>query len=204
MTRRKRIGVFGGTFDPMHNAHLEIARAALDAVDLDEVLFVVAARPPHKGDATVASAQERLAMVGAALEGEPRMRACDIELRRDGPSYTADTLRALEAEYPGAELYLIIGLDSLVDMPKWREPEEILARAKLLVAPRTGEHWRIPEGLEGKYAMLPFEKIDLSSTEVRERLDDDRDITELVPPTVAAHIQREGTYHDHADSRPRE
>ncbi len=203
MPRPKRIGVFGGTFDPIHNAHLKIARAALEWAKLDEVLFVVAARPPHKRDETYASPAERLAMVEKALEHEDRMRACDIELRRDGPSYTSDTLRALEKEYPRAEFFLIIGLDSLVDLPKWHEPDAILERARLIAVPRAGNQVEIPKQLEGKYDLLPFDTIDVSSTTVRERVQQNEDIVDLVPASVASHIREERTYDEHADSRPR-
>jgi len=190
----KRIGVFGGTFDPVHNAHLDIARAALAFAELDEVLFVVAARPPHKQSDTNATPEQRFAMVEAALESEPAMRASDLELRREGPSYTADTLRQLKNLHPGAKLFLIIGIDSLVDLPKWREPEAILERTTILVVPRPGDDWSIPEALDGKYAVLPFDQTVVSSTNVRQRLAEGSQVTDLVPRRVARLIESKGIY----------
>ncbi|MEA3366078.1 MAG: nicotinate (nicotinamide) nucleotide adenylyltransferase, partial [Candidatus Hydrogenedentes bacterium] len=141
MNKTNRIGVLGGTFDPIHKAHIRIAKAALNQARLDKVLFVVAAHPPHKSRRKLhATSEERFAMVQAALADEPAMEPSRIELDRDGPSYTAETLAILEEHYRGAKLFLILGLDSLVDMPHWHHPEMILAKADLLVAPRPGKY----------------------------------------------------------------
>ncbi len=191
----KRIGIYGGTFDPVHNAHLDIARAALESAHLDKVLFVVAARPPHKRDDTYASPEQRLAMVEAALEGEPRMEACGIELDRDGPSYTGDTVVEIERICPGAKLFLIIGMDSLIDLPNWRDPGRILSRAHLLVVPRPGNGRVIPESLAGKYDLLPFDETDVSSTDIRGRIQRGASFAELVPPAVERVIRDAGIYH---------
>ena len=191
----ERIGIYGGTFDPIHNAHLDIARAALESARLAKVLFVVAARPPHKRDDTYASPGQRFAMVQAALEGEPRMEVCGIELHRDGPSYTGDTVVEIERLHPGAKLFLIIGMDSLADLPNWRDPGRILSRAHLLVVPRPGNGLVVPESLEGKYDLLPFDETDVSSTEVRGRIQRGASIAELVPPAVERVIRNDGVYH---------
>ncbi len=194
MSRLQRIGVLGGTFDPPHNAHCDIARAALDEWRLDRVLFVVAARPPHKSEGPYATPEERLAMVQAALAGEPRMEVCEIELERDGPSYTRDTLRELERLYPGADLFLIVGFDSLLDLPHWKDPQGILARARLLVVPRPGLPDAVPSNLDQGCDMLPFEKTTLSSTEVRKRIAAGEPFSNLVPHAVAKLIRRKGIY----------
>ena len=194
MSQPTRIGVLGGTFDPIHNAHLDMARAAMDTAHLDTVLFVLSARPPHKRDDTVASPEQRLEMLGAALDHEPSFEPCEIELRREGPSYMRETLRDLEQQYRGAEFFLIVGLDSLLDFPYWRDPEDILDRARLLVAPREGDGRVVPASLQGKYDFVPFEESDVSSTDIRGRVARDEPIDALVPDAVARLIREKGIY----------
>ncbi|NIA13358.1 MAG: nicotinate (nicotinamide) nucleotide adenylyltransferase [Nitrospiraceae bacterium] len=190
----ERIGLFGGSFDPVHNTHCDIARAALSDAQLDRVFFVVAARPPHKAVGLCASIGERLAMVEAAVRDDPRMEASRVEIDREGPSYTVDTLRQFHRKFPAAELHLIIGMDSLLDLPRWREPEEIAALAKLLVVPRPGLDNAGPPELEGRYRVLPFDQTRLSSTEVRERIASGEAFGELVPPAVERLIKEKGIY----------
>ena len=194
MSQPKRIGVLGGTFDPIHNTHLAMARAAMECARLDRVLFVLSARPPHKRDDTVASPEQRLEMIEAALEREAKFEACDIELHREGPSYMWETLRDLEEEHPGAEFFLIVGLDSLLDFPNWKDPEDILERARLLVAPREGDGRVVPASLEGKYDFVPFEESDVSSTDVRGRVSRGESIDALVPAGVVRLIRERGIY----------
>lgn len=196
MNSVQRIGVFGGTFDPVHNAHIEIARAALAHAQLDMVLFVVSARPPHKTFGPFASADERYALVEAALSDCPAMIASRIEIERPGLSYTVDTLRLLTKVYPGAELFLLIGYDSLIDLPNWREPDEIASLARFLVAPRPGECQSLPERFSSRCELLPFHETDLSSTEVRSCITEGRPIDDLVPPDVARLIAQWGLYRD--------
>lgn len=195
MSSPRRIGVFGGTFDPIHNTHLAIARAAREQANLDEVLFVVSANPPHKRGATFASAEDRLALVEAAVADQPGMTASRIELDRSGPSYTADTLDALQQRFPGAELFLIIGMDSLVDLPKWRAPERIVAAAHLLVVPRPGEP-AVPDYVKGKYTMLAFRETEVSSTDIRARIEAGDPCHDLLPPAVSDRIQERGLYRE--------
>lgn len=194
MTHRQRIGIFGGTFDPIHTAHLVMARAAMDSASLDTVLFVVAAIPPHKQHATHASPEDRLAMVEAALTGEANFEASGIELEREGPSYTADTLRVLHTLHPDADLFMIIGEDSLVDFPKWREPKAILELARLLVLPRPGINVPIHPSLEGQYDFVPFEASTLSSSEVRDALEKGELLEGMLPTKVQALIEERGLY----------
>jgi len=199
MPGRERIGVFGGTFDPIHHVHLNAARAALEQAGLDRVLFVVSARPPHKKDDTAATAEQRLAMVRAAIAGEARFEASDIEFHRDGPSYTHQTLADLASLHPGADLFLIIGDDSFAEFPSWKEPEAILARAKLLVLPRPGKARRAPESMHGKYEYLPFQESDMSSTEIRRRVEVGESIAGLVPEAVERFIRDHRLYADATD-----
>ena len=179
----ERIGIYGGTFDPVHNAHLAMARAARDQAGLDRVLFVVSAHPPHKGTGPVASAEDRYAMVCAALDGESRFEASRMELDRQGPSYTADTLDIVTQNNPRALLFLIVGMDSLDELPRWRRPDNILARAHLLAIPRPGE-WRIPDALKDRYTILEFDQTALSSTEIRACLASGLPVDDFVPAGV--------------------
>lgn len=191
-----RIGVFGGTFDPIHRTHVDIGRAALMHKGLDRVLFVVSADPPHKGD-EITPADDRYAMVEAALAREPGLEPCDLELHREGPSYTADTMKTLRALYPDAEFFLIIGQDALIDLPGWRSPQDILDEAQLLVLPRPSEARPIPSLLEGHYEMLPFAESLMSSTEVRRRLAEGDAAADCLAPAVLDIARERGLYHAH-------
>ena len=194
MSELKRIGVFGGTFDPIHEAHIRVAKAALNQARLDKVLFVVAAHPPHTSRGKLhATSEERFAMVQAALADEPAMEPSRVELDRDGPSYTAETLATLKKDYPDADLFLILGLDSLVDLPNWHQPETILAKAHLLVAPRPGTY-DIPQNLENRYTMLDIDPIEMSSTEVRTRAAHHEAYEQLLPAPVRQYVKQHGTY----------
>lgn len=192
----KAIGIFGGTFDPIHNAHLHIARAAREQAQLDKVLFVVAARPPHKQGGACASAEDRYSMVCRALESEEGLEPCRIELDRSGPSYTVDTVRWLMALYPEAKLFLIIGCDSLREFLTWRDPTGILECVNVLVVPRPNQTADIPAELEGHYRFLDFEPMALSSTGIRQRLLGKKDIDGLAPAAVTRMIKKEDCYRE--------
>lgn len=189
--------MLGGTFDPVHNAHLAMARAAMEVAGLDRVLFVIAARPPHKTEGAIASEEDRLAMVQAAVAGEPAMEASRIEMDRPGESYTIDTLRTLKAVHPDKDLFLILGLDSLVDLPHWNEPREILALAHLLAIPRPGE-FSIPPLVEGHYTLAPIEETNISSTDIRRRIAGGQPVNTLVPAAVERYMRDHHVY-DGAD-----
>jgi len=194
----RRIGIFGGSFDPIHNTHCAVARTALRQAELDCVLFVVAPRPPHKqADAPEASAEDRYAMVRAAVADEPRMDASRVELDRAGVSYTIDTVKAVEQAYAGASLFLILGMDSLVDLPRWRDPQGILSRAHILAVQRPQLEERPSRELAGKYTLLDFTLSPTSSTEIRERIASGESWRELVPPGVYAYIVEKGLYGAH-------
>lgn len=203
MSDPKRIGLFGGTFDPIHKTHTAIARAALAEAGLDCVVFVVAARPPHKEDGPLAGAEDRYAMVRAAIEGEPRMQVSRAEFERDGPSYTVDTLREFHARYPEAGLFLIAGYDSLLDMPQWRDLPGILSLATILAAPRPGPRLDAPPELEGHYDVLSLEETALSSTLVRDRILAGERFDDMVAPPVAKLIREKGIYDARCADLPR-
>jgi nicotinate-nucleotide adenylyltransferase len=135
------IGVFGGTFDPVHYGHLRSAFELLQAIDLDEVRFIPCGRPPHR-DSPVASPESRLAMVRASIQEQPGFRVDDRELRRSGPSYSVDTLSALRAEYPDSSLCLIVGMDAFLGLTDWHRWQHLLDLGHIIVAHRPG--WRTP------------------------------------------------------------
>lgn len=183
-----RIGVFGGTFDPVHVGHLAIAQAALESAKLDRVLFVPARRSPLKERDPAASADDRYAMLVAATRGEARFAVSRVELDREGPSFTVDTLEALAGE---GELFLILGSDALADLAKWRSPDRIRALATLLVARRPGA----PEpDLSSGARTFDAPCLDISSRELRARAARGLSLRYLVPEDVWRHIERAGLY----------
>ena len=185
---KARIGVFGGTFDPVHVGHLAIALAALESVPLDRVLFVPARRSPLKDRDPVASVADRVAMLQAAIAGEPRFALSRVELERDGVSYTVDTLEALK---PQGELFLILGSDALADLARWRTPDRIRELATILVAARPGA----PEP-DPVHRARAFEapRLDISSRELRARAARGLSLRYLVPDAVWEHIKKRGCY----------
>lgn len=194
-----RLGILGGTFDPIHFAHLFVAEDACAAFRLDRVLFVPNRRPPHKLGAALAPAEERLAMVRLAVGGNPRFECCDVEMRREGPSYTVETLAQLQREYPGAELHFLIGLDAVLELASWRQPDEVLRLARLIAVARPGYsaadlERRLPKTFLDRIAVLPTLGLDISSTTIRERVQRGLPIRYLTPDPVVAHIEASGLY----------
>ena len=179
-----RVGVFGGTFDPVHVGHLAIAQAAIDDAQLDRVVFVPARRSPLKATGPVASEEDRLAMLEVAVRDEPHFSVSRVELERPAPSYTVDTLEALKGQ---GELFLILGSDALADLPKWRSPERIRALASLIVARRPGAPE--PDARSGARA-FDAPCLDISSRELRTRASRGLSLRYLVPDEVWRHIER--------------
>lgn len=186
-----RLGVFGGTFDPVHVGHLAIAHAALEALGLDRVLFVIARRSPLKERGPVASEAERLAMLERAIAGEPRFAVSRLELDREGPSYTVDTLAALRAAAPVDELFLILGGDASAELPRWRSPERIAELATIVVAERPGVP---PPAVPGALRTFDAPRLDISSRELRARAARGRSLRYLVPDPVHEYIEARGLY----------
>lgn len=200
---RRRIGVFGGTFDPPHVGHVRVARDVADALSLDEVLWVPAREPPHKIGAELTPPSLRLKMARAAANGDPRFRVSDVELRRPGPSYTVDTLRSVRSDRTGAEtrLFLIMGFDQYRDFASWRAPDEIRSLATLAIMDRGGEGLgEADDGDREGIVRVPVQRVNVSSTEVRARVGGGADISDLVPPAVERIIRDEGLYQ--GDGRP--
>lgn len=172
-----RIGLLGGTFNPIHRAHVQMARIARDEAALDRVLLMVAADPPHKAVDEDVPASVRFHLVQAALSGEERIEASDLEILRGGKSYTLLTLQELSRQYPEAQISIIIGSDTLSDLPNWYHPEEVLAMADVLCVPRVGieqddeKTARMLKERYGARVRLLSAKADvISSTEIRKRL----------------------------------
>jgi len=181
-----RIGIFGGSFDPIHHGHLIAATSLAEALGLDQVRMVVARTQPLKRNGHGASAADRAEMVGLAVGDNPRLRADRSELDREGPSYTVDTLRSLRAGLPGAELVLLLGADAAAELPRWREAEAIPALARVEVFARGGAG-------EGSKAVP---RVDISSTEIRERVRLGRSIRYWVPDAVAEYIAAHRLYEE--------
>jgi nicotinate-nucleotide adenylyltransferase len=181
-----RVGVFGGTFDPVHVGHLAIANAALEELGLDRLYFVPARRSPLKGDSPIASADDRLAMLTAATRGEPRFRVSRAELDREGPSFTVDTLAAMRGE---GELFLILGSDAYADFDKWREPQRIKSLATIVLAARPG----VPNAPTG-VRMLDSPLMDISSRELRARAARGRSLRYLVVEPTLRYIEEHRLY----------
>ena len=195
-----RIGVLGGTFDPVHNGHISIANALREALALDRVLWVPAGRPPHKTGQIVSSDRDRLAMLALALSGSAADQINTIDIERSGPSYTADTLEILADCLAPARLFFLMGEDSLRDLATWHEPERLLRAAELAVAARPGVDVdlaslarQIPS-VQGQVHLVPTEEIAISSSDVRRRVAANQSIRGLVPAAVEAYIRDHGLY----------
>ncbi|MGH7882152.1 MAG: nicotinate (nicotinamide) nucleotide adenylyltransferase [Candidatus Dormibacteraceae bacterium] len=150
-----RVGVVGGTFDPIHRGHLAMAEVARHCCDLERILIIPAADPPHRVPA-IATAEHRLAMCQLAVRGHPHLEVRELELQRVGPSYTVDTLNQLQMELPQAELHLILGWDAAHELPSWERWEEVLRRARLVVVPRHGRS--LPTELELSRLGVPLDR----------------------------------------------
>ena len=194
------VGIFGGSFDPVHNAHCALARHALIELRLDELLWVPAGRPWQK-DRTMTPARHREAMVRLAIGGEPRFVLSRLELDRAGPSYTVDTVRALHAARPGVDWHLVIGEDQYARLPTWHGWQDLLGLVTLAVAARTpaepGAPGRAdPPRLGVAHRVVALPPMEVSSTDIRERLARGQGIDDLVPAAVASYIARHHLYRD--------
>lgn len=190
----QRLGLFGGSFDPVHNAHLELARTAVAALQLDQVRWVPAGHPWQK-TRQVSDAAHRAAMVDLAIAGDPHFVLDRIELAISGPSYTLDTVRALQAAHPGASWFLLIGQDQYAGLHTWHGWEELLDRVVLAVAQRPGGQLPInSDVLRHAQRSVPLPMLDISSTDIRSRVAVGQPIDHLVPPTVARYIDQHALY----------
>jgi nicotinate-nucleotide adenylyltransferase len=199
-----RLGIFGGTFDPVHLAHLVMADQCREQARLDQVLFIPAPRPPHKREQPVTPFAQRVEMLGLAISGQPAFRIDELERDRPGPSYTADTLQELKERDPAAELCLIVGSDSLHDLPVWYEPARILELATLLVVARPGSAVLSEEALRANLKLpavhpvrvqrVDMPLLEIASRDIRRRLTEGRSVRYLIPRAVEAYIADKGLY----------
>nr|MBI3614776.1 nicotinate (nicotinamide) nucleotide adenylyltransferase [Nitrospirota bacterium] len=218
-----RVGIFGGTFNPIHQGHLAIAEEVLKTVGLDWVLLIPAGRPPHKKGRKVLPAKHRLEMTRLAVQGHARMEASDLEITRRGKSYTIETVKALERNYPkGTEFYLILGLDAFLQFSTWRSPEELMARCHIVVVSRPGYRFsdlsrldflgrpdpaslneldagrrflqEIPLSAGTRLILFRVTAHDVSATQIRDHLSGGKRLKNLLPPLVESYIMNHSLY----------
>jgi nicotinate-nucleotide adenylyltransferase len=195
-----RLGIFGGSFDPVHNAHLALARACQRQAALDELWFIPTSVQPLKQKGPVATNAERLEMLHLAIRGEPSWRVSTLEIDRGGMSYTVDTLRELNEKLPDAILFFLMGADAVRDVPHWREPAEIFRLATPLVVRRAGEPEPDMSALDALSVppkwprLIEMPALDISSTDIRRRVAAGESIAELVPASVASYIEAHKVY----------
>ncbi|MGZ5184858.1 MAG: nicotinate-nucleotide adenylyltransferase [Caldimonas sp.] len=197
----KRTGLFGGSFDPVHNAHVALATTALEQLKLDEVRWIPVGEPWQKSR-RLADAADREAMVRLAIAGEPRFVLDRTELRRRGPSFTLDTVRELAAAQPGTEWFLILGQDQYAGLHTWRDWRELLGLVTLAIANRPGAALAVNSQIsrvDHQAVLLPM--MDVSSTEVRRRVAAGESVAGLVPEAVARYIDQHRLYREAANTR---
>lgn len=195
-----KIGILGGTFDPIHIGHLILAENAYEQFGLDKMWIMPSGMPPHKSAVNVTPAEVRSAMVKLSIAGNRHLKYSGFELERDGYIYTVDTLRLLKDEYPDTEFWFIIGEDSMDNFDKWRMPKEIVKLAKILVAVRSRgqcvtdklQRFNSTFGCEAQLLDTPF--IDISSSDIRNRVADDKSIRYMVTGDVEQYIYNNGLY----------
>ena len=187
----KKIGLFGGTFDPVHLGHLIIADSVCESKNLDTVIFIPSASPPHKGSDIIFSIEDRFKMLSAAIEDNPKFTVSDIEMKRKTVSYTIDTIREMKTHLsPETELYFIVGMDNLYDLITWKAPREIVRESKILVAQRVCAHSReIPDWLKENIEMVDTPLVEISSSLIRRRMKDGKSLRYLVPDKVLHEIR---------------
>lgn len=199
----RRLGVYGGTFDPPHLGHLVAAESVCDSLGLDRVVFVPSGTPPHKSASEVTDAEHRYAMTVLATQGNPRFFASRIEVDRSEPSYTVETLRLLRQEYGAStELFFIIGADALLGLNTWREPHEVLRLCKMVAMTRPGYSLEdLPKRLGALFdthaERILFTEVpafDVSASRIRERRRTGESIRYLVPDAVREYIETHGLY----------
>ena len=199
-----RVGVFGGTFDPVHTGHLILAEQAREQARLDEVWFIPAFRPPQKPEQTITRFDLRVEMLALALAGNPAFRINELEKERAGPSYTVDTLAELRRRHPGTSFALLLGGDALADLPSWRDPRGIVTDAALVVMVRPGvalldaaqlrQRLALPADTPLELQVMETPLIDIASRDLRHRVAVGRSVRYLVPRAVEVYIQEKKLY----------
>lgn len=186
-----RIGIFGGTFNPIHFGHLVLAEQALEKLDLDKVIFIPSFYPPHKKSADIASAAHRYNMVKLAIQGNARFKVSDIEIKRRGRSYSIDTLRQLKKIYPKARLFFISGSDVSDQISRWKSINQILSLANFVLAKRPG--YRLKKHNKN-ISVISITELDISSSMVRRKIKAKKSIRYLMPMRIYKYIKEKGLY----------
>ncbi len=182
----KKVGLFGGTFDPVHHGHLIIAQAVLEQTGLDRMIFIPSARPPHKGEDIMFSAAVRFALLSRAVRDNESFCVSDVEMRRKGFSYTIDTIREMKAQYPpSTEFFFLVGMDNLYEIQTWRNPRGILEECTVLVADRAcAKDREVPRWIQERVRRVRVPLIEISSTAIRQRIREGKNLRYLVPTGV--------------------
>jgi nicotinate-nucleotide adenylyltransferase len=197
---KRRIGLLGGSFDPPHYGHLILADCALESAALDQLLFVPAGLPPHKPEGTRQQAAHRLMMLELALGDDVRFGISRADIDRPGPHYSVDLVQLVQAEFPDAELYFVMGGDSLRDLPKWNRPDELIRRTRFAVMSRPTAlvnpemHEVVLPGLAERVVMIDAPLIEISSTDIARRIREHRSVRYMLPPAVLAYIETHQLY----------
>ena len=207
MDRKKRVGIMGGTFNPIHIGHLIIAEAAYEAYKLDEVLFVPSGISYMKDQSEILDAKKRVHMTGLAIEDNPHFALSTIEIDRDGNSYSYETLETLRKQNPNTEYFFLVGSDTLFALETWKHPEILLPSCTILVAVRDGvpmekmqEHANyLKEKFGGSIELLKTPNIQISATDIRNRIADNRNVKYFVPESVLQFIEKKGLYKNQDD-----
>ena len=193
MNSELKLGIFGGSFDPVHLGHLLVAQAAIEELGLDRLFFIPAAQSPFKPENQPAPTPARLQLLRLALAGRTNCEIDEQEIRRGGVSYTIDTLRDYAERFPGAKLFYLIGADHAAKLDKWREPDELARLVEFVVIPRPGESVvEFPKPFRGR--ILKGFPIEISSSQIRARVKAGLPVDHLVPPSVAEAIRAAGLY----------
>jgi nicotinate-nucleotide adenylyltransferase len=196
-----RVGMIGGTFDPIHVGHLILAEQARDQLALEQVVFIPAGQPPHKATKQITAAHHRLAMVQLAIEAHDAFAVSRIDLDREGPCYSVDTISLLQKTWGSeTEIYFLIGEDSLRDLPKWHQPDRLLRLCQIVAIRRPGYSVdlnaldRRLAGVADRIQTISSPLIDISSTDIRDRVRENRSIRYLVPEPVRRYIEQHNLY----------
>ena len=200
--KTKKVGIMGGTFNPIHIGHLILAEAAYEAYNLDEVLFVPSGHSYMKDQSEILDAKKRVHMTGLAIEDNPHFALSTIEIDRDGNSYSYETLETLRKQNPNTEYYFIVGADTLFALETWKHPEILLPSCTILAAVRDGVSMEkmqkqadyLEEKFGGSIKLLPTSNIEISATDIRKRLFENRDAKYIVPDAVLQFIHKNGLY----------
>lgn len=199
-----KIVIFGGTFDPVHMGHLALAERVRSDMAVTKVIFVPANKPPHKTSQRVTSGRHRLNMLKEAIKDNPGFEVSEVELLRDGPSYTVDTMRYFAALYPKEQLFFLMGMDSLLELDTWKDVDIILDLCHLLVVTRPGytldrgeeRFKRLPLKLWERTRFLTMPGLDIASREIRERIREGKSVRYLIPEGVLKYIEENDIYRD--------